>query len=271
MISLVDGVPQDRISVADSAIVRGDGVFEALRNYDGFLLGLELHLDRLERSAARLDLPLPSRQDLRGWAKHVAAEGRNGVVRILVTRGSAVPELDDPGRCIVLHHDMPHMPDTLTLRPTLAPWHAAGADWALAGAKTISYAPNMSAQRVAKADGFDDALLMGADRTVLEGPTFSIAWTVGDRFETPSLDLLILDSITRRYALELVAETDLMVEEGRFHLDRLDEADEVLAMSTGHEIRPVTAVGDRVFQAGPVVSDLQQRFREMVRKAQESE
>ena len=85
----------------------------------------------------------------------------------------------------------------------VAPWHAAGVDWDLAGAKVLSYAPNLSrpAGGLGSA-GFDDALLLTVDRLMLEGPTFWVAWVVDGVLETPSLDLGILDSITRRVVLE---------------------------------------------------------------------
>ena len=246
-------------------------MFEAMKSYGGFLLGLDWHLDRLERSSARIGIPLPPRNKIREWALSVGREGGDGVVRIIITRGSAIPDFDDPGRCVVMHHQMPEIQEVLTLRPTVAPWHSAGVDWALAGAKTISYAPNMAASRLAKEDGFDDALLLSKEQVILEGPTFSVGWVVGDCFETPSLDLLILDSITRRYVLELVDDAGLTLREGRFPLDRLDDAEEVVAMSTGHEIRVVSAVGDRNWALGPVAENLKERFRERVERARVEE
>ena len=45
----------------------------------------------------------------------------------------------------------------------------------LDGVKTLSYAANMLASRRATAAGYDEALLVRSDRTVLEGPTCSIS------------------------------------------------------------------------------------------------
>ena len=57
---LINGTASDAgIPVTDSAVLRGDGCFEVLKAYDGVALALDLHLDRLERSAAALEIELP--------------------------------------------------------------------------------------------------------------------------------------------------------------------------------------------------------------------
>jgi branched-subunit amino acid aminotransferase/4-amino-4-deoxychorismate lyase len=52
--------------------------------------------------------------------------------------------------------------------------------------------------------------------------------------------------------------------ESTWALDRLDEADEVMAVSTIREIQPVSAVGHRRYREGPVTSDLARRFHQRV-------
>lgn len=260
--ALLDGQPAERISLGDSSVLRGDGCFEAVRSYEGRLFALGWHIDRLERSSAALDIPMPDRQALQAWCSKMAERG-DGVVRVVLTRGAAIPGDASGPHCVVMFQELPPFSPSVRLSPVAAPWHPAG-EWSeLAGAKTLSYAPNLAAQRAAKTAGFDDALLVSTGEMVLECPTASVAWVIDGIIETPSLDLYILDSITRRTMFGL-AEGRWPVLEGRFDRSRLKAADEMMVMSTVKEITPVTEVGPTRFEPGPVTAELARLFRSAV-------
>jgi branched-chain amino acid aminotransferase len=95
---------------------------------------------------------------------------------------------------------------------------------------------------------------------LLEGPTFSVAWVVDGRLETPALDLGILDSITRRLVLSDARSEGIEVVEDSFEEARLSQAAEVIAMSTVKEVSPVRAVGEMSFDVGPVTKTLAEAF-----------
>jgi branched-subunit amino acid aminotransferase/4-amino-4-deoxychorismate lyase len=116
----------------------------------------------------------------------------------------------------------------------------------------------MAAQDTAVAAGFDDALLVADDGTVLEAPTANIWWREGERLVTPSLDLPILAGVTRGLLLE-VAELETI--EGVFPLARLLDADEVFVSASIREVMPVAAVDDTAFELGPAAHELQQALR----------
>lgn len=259
-IVIVDGERTDAVPATDSSVLRGDGCFEAIRSYGGRLFRADEHLDRLERSAAALDMPVPDRALVSAWIKEAAEEGGDCVVRVVVTRGPAIPGLEGSGRCIVVAHELPPGRTETTLWPVVAPWHSAGTWWSLTGAKTISYAPNLAAGREAKKYGADDALLVAVSGVVLEGPTFSVGWCREGEVFTPGLDLGILDSITRRVVLEIRPDISEVTET----LDVLLEADEVFVMSTTQEVIPVVAIGERRFVPGPITAEIAQRFAELV-------
>jgi branched-chain amino acid aminotransferase len=228
----LDGVvgpaAEARIAVTDEGLLRGDGVFEVLRLYDGRPFALDEHLDRLARSAANLRLPLDSNA-LRADALRLlaAASGpEHGCLRIVVTRG---------GRRLLLTESLPEQRAAIRLATvTYSPPRL------LDSVKSLSYAANMLATRLAQERGADEALLVTPHGRVLEAPTSSIFWVCDGALRTPPLDDHILASITRARVLEL---TD--AEERPCPLDELLAADEAFLVSTTRELQPVAAIDAR--------------------------
>lgn len=266
---LVDGEPFEpadaRISVFDIALLRGFGCFEALRSYDGVAFRQEQHLDRLERSAAALNLDLPPRADMENWVADRAAVG-NCTVRVVVTGGTDEKGSGEDSRFIVFAEPLHSVDETTSLLPVEAPWHPDGAQSELTGAKTLSYGPNVAARFHAKAEGFGDAVLVGRSGNVLEGPTNTVAWIIDGVFETPELELGILASVTRQAVLDVAARIGVPVAEGAFPLQRMLDADEVVALSTLREIQPVTKVGDIEKDVGPITRQLKAGLEALIRE-----
>lgn len=243
------------ISIFDIALLRGFGCFESLRSYGGVAFRQRQHLDRLERSAAALGLTLPLRDDTETWVADRAAVG-DCTVRVVVTGGTDEKGPGEDSRFIVFAEQMAPVDETVTLLPVEAPWHPDGAVSELTGAKTLSYGPNVAARIHARAEGYGDALLVGRSGTVLEGPTNTVAWITDGVFETPELGLGILASVTRQAVLEVAAKIDLPVREGRFPLERMQAADEVVALSTLREVQPVVRIGEVDKEVGPTTRRL---------------
>jgi branched-chain amino acid aminotransferase len=223
------GTHEARISAADDGLLRGDGVFEVIRLYAGQPFAMGEHLDRLERSAAAIELPV-DRGRFESEISALLSEfgDHEAQLRLVVTRG---------GRHLAFTENLPPYASrdrasvaTVTYSPTLI----------LNGVKSLSYAANMQASRLAQSKGADEALLVRPDGIVLEAPTSTIFWATADgNLRTPSLDVGILASITRD---RLVRE--LEVEEGAFPLDDLLGASEAFLASTVREVQAISAVDE---------------------------
>ena len=251
------------LSVLDPMVLRGDGCFEAARVYGGACFRIDDHLDRLARSAVALEIELPSLDTIAGWCRALAEELGTGVIRVLASAGPSGGQ-GERGTVVVFSEPLPEILEAYRLLPVVAPWHPAGEQWALAGVKTLSYAPNMAASRQARASSFDDALLLSKTGTMLEMPTSTIVWVIDGVLETPALDLGILASITRKAVLELCERQDIRVSEGRFATERLASADEVMMLSSIKEVRPVLAVGKRLFEPGPMTAMVGDAYSRLV-------
>jgi branched-subunit amino acid aminotransferase/4-amino-4-deoxychorismate lyase len=225
------------IPATDEGLLRGDGVFEVVRVYAGKPFALSEHLHRIERSAASLRLGwVVPRAELEAEAAELlrarGGEAFDGLLRILLTRG---------GRRLLLTEPLPPSPERTRLGyVTYAPTRV------LDGIKSLSYAGNMLASRLARERGFDEALLVTPHGRVLEAPTSSIFWV--DRegiLSTPPLEEHILASITRERVLRLVD-----VEERVVTAEELREAREAFLASTTREVQSVAAIEDRELPEG---------------------
>ena len=221
------------IPATDDGLIRGDGVFEVVRVYDGRPFAFEEHLQRLERSAANVRLPLDL-EAVRAEANRLLARAGVGsdheTLRVVLTRG---------GRRLMLTEPLSPMPERVRLTSiTYAPTRI------LDGVKSLSYAANMLASRLARERGFDEALLVTPHGRVLEAPTSSIFWAAGDELLTPPLDDHILASITRAHVIELTGASERVCT-----LEDLEAADEAFLASTTREVQSVAAIDEKVFDA----------------------
>jgi branched-chain amino acid aminotransferase len=222
------------VGLKDDGLYRGDGAFEVIRLYGGKPFALVDHLDRLERSVAAIELRFDrAALETEIEALLSAAGPVEGQLRLIVTRG---------GRRIAATEPIPAHAETLSLAsvtycPTVI----------LNGVKSLSYAANMQATRIAKGRGADEAVLVRPDGTVLEPPTSSVFWVSADgELRTPALDDGVLESITRDRLIKA-----LEVEEGSWPIDDLRAAGEAFLASTTREIQAVAAIDGRALPAAP--------------------
>jgi branched-chain amino acid aminotransferase len=240
-------VGEGLVSIADDGFLRGDGAFEVLNLYEGGPFALEDHLDRLGRSAEGIFLDWDRDAFEREIAALLAKNQTGGAsLRLVITRG---------GRRIAILERTPTFADDMTLqsveyRPTVV----------LTGLKTLSYAANMTATRIAMSRGAKEALLVEPDGRVLEAPTSTIFWAQDGVIKTPRLDVGILESITRNRVLDL-----LPVEEGDYQLHDVLEASEVFLASSVREIQGVASVDGVDFDSpGPVTRRVRDLLSERI-------
>jgi branched-subunit amino acid aminotransferase/4-amino-4-deoxychorismate lyase len=247
----IGSLPVDRpvVHADDEGFLRGRAVFETLRVYGGSPFRLEAHLERLRRSAALVGLPEP---DAAGLARAGEAAIREGGEPDCVLRFLWTPGREGAGEPtgLALVSALPPDLDRLRARGL----RLAVVDWApghrLAASKSTSYAENLAAQDEARRRGSDDALLVGADGTVLEAPTANVWFREGDRLLTPSLEQPILAGVTRAALWELAGTVGLAPEEGVFPLERAAGADELFLSSSVREVMPVVRLGDEPVGGG---------------------
>lgn len=218
------------LPLPDGGFFRGDGVFEVLRAYSGKLFALDEHLDRLGRSAAAIDLEI-DRDSIEREALALLAtqEKPDCLIRIVSTRNGR--------RVINLEHLLIHPPSVTLSTVSYSP------SVILNTVKSLSYAANMQATRIAKKTGADEALLVMSDGTVLEAPTSTLFWvSETGNLRTTDTEIGVLDSITRAKIIQ-----GCEVEIGRFPIRDVMTSKEAFLVSTTREVQPVESIdGEKI-------------------------
>jgi branched-chain amino acid aminotransferase len=263
----IDGVAcapeQAVISIFDRGFLYGDGVFEVLRTWDGILVDLDAHLDRLYASAAWLGLKTMERAPLAEAVVRTVTEAGSGErrVRIVLTRGPgslvARPEELGPGRAIVIAEPLPPQPTEVSL---------AIVDWPLPprtepAHKTLAYLDHIVARELAAAAGADEAVRLGPDGDVLECATSNVFAVVRGTVVTPPL-AGVLPGTTRARVLAACSAAGIVVGERRLTVGELHGSDEIFISSALRGVVAVTRLDGRDLPAGPVTARVSKLYRE---------
>jgi branched-chain amino acid aminotransferase len=236
--------------INDLGLLRGYGCFDFMRTYNGRVIFIQDHVQRLFRSAKQIGIELPlSESELIQLVEETLRRNPpvESNVRILVTGGTSPDFITPQGRPRIAI-----MVAALSQYPPA--WYAEGAQIitvahirAIPGAKTIDYIRAIMVLAEARQKGAIEAVYVDPEGRVREGTTSNIFAFIGDRLVTPGTD--ILNGITRQKVLGL-AEGIYSVDIRDLRRSELVHADEVFITSSNRLIVPIARVDDEVIGAG---------------------
>jgi len=236
--------------INDLGLLRGYGCFDFMRTYNGRVIFIQDHVQRLFRSATQIGIELPlSESELIQLVEETLRRNPpvESNVRILVTGGTSPDFITPQGRPRIAIMVAP-----LSQYPPA--WYAEGAKIitvahtrAIPGAKTIDYIRAIMVLAEARQKGAIEAVYVDPDGFVREGTTSNIFAFIGDRLVTPGMD--ILNGITRQKVLSL-AEGIYSVDIRDLRRRELVHADEVFITSSNRLIVPIARVDDEVIGTG---------------------
>ena len=261
-----------RIGVEDRGYQFADGVYEVIRLYDGRPFTLREHLERLEKSAAGIDMALPMSAEALATEIRIflpRANVRDGMIYLQATRGCAARNHIFPQNC---------QPNVLFYVRHLAPLDAPGEGegaalltvederWKRCWVKSIALLANVLAKNQAVAAGADEAAFV-EDGVVSECSASNLYVVRGGKVLTHPIGKKVLPGITRMVLQQVARQAGIEFVERAVTLDEAKTADEVFITSTTREISWVGKWDNQPVgggRCGPVTLRLHRALRERV-------
>lgn len=265
-----------KVSVFDSLVQGGDGVWEGLRVYAGKIFALDHHLQRMFDSAKAMHFEhVPTADFVKdAIVKTLKANGmRNDVhIRVTLSRGTKVTSGMSP-----------HWNQYGSTLMVVAEWKPPV--FGREGVRLITSAVrrntpacldskihhnnlinNILAKIQANHAGVDEAVMLDVDGFVAETNACNIFFVKNEQLLTPQPDAC-LPGITRGLVLDIARELDIPVLETRISMAQMYGADEVFITGTMGELTPVVEIDGRAFRPGPVTQYLQHHYHERTASA----
>src|SRR4051812_11706750 len=272
-----------KVSVMTHAFMYGTATFEGIRAYwneeQGKLYGLKIrdHVERIRQSCRILLMEnVPSVDELTRLI--VETVRRNGFREDAYIRPSFYKSTRAIG--VRLHHldnelyiiafPFGNYVDTEAgIRVMTSSWRR-NADEALpARGKIVGGYVNMAFQKSeAEMNGYDEAVVLTADGHVNEASAANLFIVRDGVAMTPPVNDDILEGVTRKAMLELLANEKIPVEVRSIDRSELYIADEMFLCGTGVQISPVIEIDQRPIgsgQIGPIGKLIRDRYFDAVR------
>lgn len=254
--SWVNGEPATRVSIGDRGLTYGDGVFETIRVENAPVL-LSLHLDRLERGAATLSIPLDLPR-LQREIDHFLAGRQQGILKVILTRGEggrgyASPDSPDPTRILSWHEQTNYPPsyyqagvNVFECTTTLA------IGGCLAGIKHLNRLEQVLARQEWGASDYQEGIVCDTRGHVIEGVFSNIFMVKAGELHTPVLAGAGVAGVMREWLIRRCRDKGISVHESEITKASLFTMDEVFLSNSVFGVWPVKQCGQQSWKPGPI-------------------
>jgi len=266
------------VSVFDSGLLHGAGLFETMRAYGGVIFRQADHLARLKASAEALSMFSLDAASTQAIADGLAemlrqSELTDARVRLTVTTGD-VRQAEEgeagpsPTVLATATHQDPLPAETYETGITaLVSKHKQSRLDPTCGFKTLNYLSRLISLREAQAVGCAEAIWFTHENLLAEGAISNVFVVADGAVKTPSIDTPVLPGVTRKVVIELAAANGISIQETPLTINDLLDAAEVFMTNSVREIVPVCRVERRVIgdeKPGPITRRLIELYRRAV-------
>lgn len=252
---------------ADHAFWMASMVFDGARAFGGLVPDLDLHCQRVVRSAQKMLMqPQMTWQQIQSLCLEAIAQFPQGAELYLkpmfyCADGFLLP--DAARTKFVLHVFTAPMPGQDGFSACFSTFARAWPNMAPTDAKASCLYPNgQRAIREALDLGFDNAVMLDGAGNVAEFATSNLWLAKDGRVITPADNGTFLNGITRQRVLALLRADEVPVEERTVTREDVEQADEVFSTGNYGKVVHVRKIGDRELEYGPMA----RRARELYMK-----
>lgn len=265
-----------RISVFDSLVQGGDGVWEGIRVYSGKIFALDEHLARLQHSAHAMAFDeVPSNKEIKqAIFKTLEANGMRDEthIRLTLSRGKKVtsymsPEVNQYGPTLIVLAEWKQMlhGDKDGLRLITSSIRRNSPQCIDSKIHHNNLINNILAKIEANMAGVDGAVMMDIEGYVSEVNATNIFFVHDGKVLTPFADSC-LPGITRQLVIDLCRGNDIPVSEKRLSMTEMYTAEECFTTGTMGELAHVVEIDGRRIgsgKKGKVTARLQKLHRQL--------
>lgn len=263
------------ISKEDRGYQFGDGIYEVIRVYDGFMYTAKEHIDRLYESADKIRLIIPHTKDVFHKMMYDLIEANEvvtGQVYVQVTRGVSARQHQFPSptvECVITAYTKEVARPVTQMANGVSAKTVEDVRWLRCDIKSLNLLGNVLAKQEAHDEGCFEAVLHRGD-VITEGSSSNMYGIRGGVLYTHPATNYILNGITRRVILECCEEIGLPVVEEAMSLTNLYDHEEFFMSSTTAEILPIIMINRKPIGTGlpgSWTTKLQAAFETKINKA----
>ena len=250
------------------AIWLGSSVFDGARVFEGVAPDLDLHCARVNASAKTMFLkPTVAVEEwLRLTHEGIAKFPKDTTLYVRpmywAERASpmALPPDPESTRFALTLYDSPmRKPDGFSI--TLSPFRRPTLDTAPVDAKAgCLYPNNARAMMEARSRGFDNCLVCDVAGNIAELANSNVFMGKDGVVFTPIANGTFLAGITRRRVIALLRGAGIEVNESVLRYSDFETADEIFSTGNASKVLPITRIGDRSLQPGPLYRKARQLY-----------
>jgi len=252
----------------------GDGLFEAMRVFNGRSFRMAQHLERMVRGANYLKIPLPfTPKQLQQFAEQLIEENKmtDAVLRVTLTRGPGKrgysPKDAGPPNVVMTMHEIEPLDPANPPRWSLvtSPFQIPASD-PLASFKTCNKMLQIAARADAEARDADEALLINTNGEVAEAAGGNLFWVYHEKICTTPTGRGALPGITRAVILEICQVLGLPTNKRVIKREALKNAEAIFLSQSAYGLISIVNLDGEPVPDSPLVEKIYKAYCEMLAK-----